>query len=350
MLNAMTRVAIYGANGFQGTLVLAELKRRGIETVLAGRSPGRLRETARGAGLPAAQIRPAALDDHVALTAALRDVDAVINCAGPFTDTADKVVRAAFAAGCHYVDTCGEPPEIHHIHETFDADARSAGVTAVPATTDGGVPGDLLAHLLWLRLGALDRVTATHRITGGTMSRGSLRSLAALAAAPERFVHYRDGGWLVGDDRPAPLGSVVFPGESAATKTVGFPLQEAVLVPRHVRVRTVDNAVEESLAALLAAPVGLDSLDLGPAGPDAEERAAQHWTIVVDAVGEDGRSARGVARGPDTYGTTAVIAVESALRLADGDAPAGVLAPAQAFDAAGFLDILAPHGVRWSVG
>jgi hypothetical protein len=44
-----------------------------------------------------------------------------------------------------------------------------------------------------------------------------------------------------------------------------------------------------------------------------------------------------------------VIAVEAACRLAAGGAPAGALAPAQAFDAASFLDALAPHGVTWRV-
>lgn len=55
-------------------------------------------------------------------------------------------------------------------------------------------------------------------------------------------------------------------------------------------------------------------------------------------------------RGTDTYGSTAVIAVEAARRLAAGDAPAGVLAPAQAFDPAGFLGFLAGRGISTGVG
>jgi hypothetical protein len=43
--------------------------------------------------------------------------------------------------------------------------------------------------------------------------------------------------------------------------------------------------------------------------------------------------------GPGAYGLTPVIAVEGA--------PAGALAPAQTFDAADFLDAVAPHGVTW---
>jgi short subunit dehydrogenase-like uncharacterized protein len=70
---------------------------------------------------------------------------------------------------------------------------------------------------------------------------------------------------------------------------------------------------------------------------------------VVDALGRDGRSARGVVSGPDTYGTTAVVAVEAARRLAPDGAKPGVLAPAQAFDPTDFLNHLAPHGIRWTI-
>jgi short subunit dehydrogenase-like uncharacterized protein len=65
---------------------------------------------------------------------------------------------------------------------------------------------------------------------------------------------------------------------------------------------------------------------------------------VVDADG-----ARAVVEGPDPYGTTAVIAVEAAVRLARDGAEPGVLAPAQAYDPATFLDALAPAGVRWTL-
>ena len=56
-----------------------------------------------------------------------------------------------------------------------------------------------------------------------------------------------------------------------------------------------------------------------------------------------------MVRGPDTYGTTALIAVEGARRLAAGGAEPGVLAPAEAFDPAGFLDFLTLHGIDWSI-
>jgi short subunit dehydrogenase-like uncharacterized protein len=100
---------------------------------------------------------------------------------------------------------------------------------------------------------------------------------------------------------------------------------------------------------LFSAPITAELIHTLPEGPGPQDRAARRWTIVVDAVAADGRRARGVIQGPDTYGTTAVIAVEGARRLATDGAPGGVLAAAQAFGPAGFLDALAPHGITWSI-
>jgi short subunit dehydrogenase-like uncharacterized protein len=86
-----------------------------------------------------------------------------------------------------------------------------------------------------------------------------------------------------------------------------------------------------------------------PDGPSKASRAATRWTILAEATGTDGRRARGVVSGPDTYGATAVIAVESARRLAGRDTKPGVLAPAQAFDPADFLDFLTGYDVTWSI-
>ncbi|WAL64986.1 hypothetical protein ORV05_29315 [Amycolatopsis cynarae] len=45
-----------------------------------------------------------------------------------------------------------------------------------------------------------------------------------------------------------------------------------------------------------------------------------------------------------------MIAVESARRLVAEPVAPGVLAPAQAFDPAAFLDHLTAHGISWTIG
>ncbi|MFI6317875.1 saccharopine dehydrogenase NADP-binding domain-containing protein [Nonomuraea sp. NPDC050556] len=337
------RIVVYGANGFQGRLMLAELVRRGVEPVLAGRDSERLKHAAAGAETVVADV-----DDHRALVAAFHGAQVVVNCAGPFTPSGGKVIAAALAAGCHYVDTSGEQAYLHEVHQTFGARAERVGVSVVPAMTDSGVPGDLLAALLAERLGPLESLTALHRFAGFAMSRGSLRTLASVQGTVEGGGLGYDGGrWHDGPmTAAAPL---TLPGRSTPTEVIRFPLQEVVFAPRHVRVASVYGVAEAELAAVFATPIPAEVVDTLPEGPDDETRAAQRWTVLIDAVARDGRAARGIAEGQDTYGTTAVIAVAGALHLAAGASPAGVLTPAQAVDPAAFLNSLAPHGCAWSI-
>src|SRR4030088_2553810 len=141
------KIAVYGASGYTGKLVVAELARRDIPMVLVGRNLERLREAADRAGVPDPELRLAALDDPAALAHAFHDSAAVINTAGPFTLLGAPVIRAALAAGVHYVDTTGEQAYLKQIFDTFSAEAEKAGVTVIPGLADDGGPGDLIAHL-----------------------------------------------------------------------------------------------------------------------------------------------------------------------------------------------------------
>jgi short subunit dehydrogenase-like uncharacterized protein len=341
-------IAVYGANGYQARLILAELSRHEVEVRLVGRDSKRLDATAAQVGIPDADRRVADVDDPAALVAAFTGSDVVINCAGPFTMSGAAVVRAAIDARAHYVDTAGEQSYVNSIFDTFADDAERAGVTVVPATNDGCLPGDLVAHLIAEQTGPLAEITISHLITGGGgPSRGSLRSaLATIDAMTAGGLTYHDGLWRTGV--PARHEAIVLPeGESVAM--AALPLCEVVTIPRHVRVDHVESLVEATLKAKLATPVTEELIQSLPEGPTEADRAGQHFTYLVDAVDHHGHQTRGVIRGKDTYGTTAVVAVEAARRLAVGNAAAGVLTPAQAFDPADFLETLSDHNLGWTI-
>lgn len=343
------QIAVYGASGYQGKLVLAEMARRGIETVLAGRDLARLEEAASAVGLPGAERRVAGTSDHEALVNAFHGCDGVINCAGPFTSSGEAVVRAAIAAGCHYIDTSGEQLYVKKIFDAFRTEARNAGVTVVPAANDGCVPVDLLAHILADRLGSVEEIITTHAVVGGGgMSRGSLRSVVeTIDSIKAGGLTYDDGDWRPG--APARRTAITLPGRSEATPVTAFPVPEVVTVPRHIRVRHVQGLTEAALGDRLNTPLTPQIIESLPEGPDEDSRRTQHFTYVIDAIGTDGRRARGIVQGPDTYGTTAVIAVESARRLIADPAEPGVLAPAQAYHPTAFLDFLVPHGIQRTI-
>jgi hypothetical protein len=105
------------------------------------------------------------------------------------------------------------------------------------------------------------------------------------------------------------------------------------------------------LTALLQ-PVGRALVGQGTGGPSVEARGRARFAVVAEARA-GGDLARGVVEGHDLYGVTAAACAEAVQRLSAvgpgaGGGPAGVLAPAEAFDPEGFLAALSGYLV-WRV-
>lgn len=355
-------IAVYGATGYTGRLVVAELARHGLHAVLVGRSLERVRHVRDTHGLPSFETREAALDSPDGLTAAFADAGVVINCAGPFTETGMPVIDAAIAAGAHYLDPTGEQPYLKRVFDEADGRARSRGVTVIPACANDGLLGDLAASLAAPLVAPVADVLVVYRLIGFGLTRGSL--ISTLEALQGNDFVYADGEW-----RPAGLRTrhpaFTFPGERRSAPMQRFPASEVVTVPHHVKADSVRAAINAS--ALAPGPFARLVPSLSPAtalllrtplrralrrvvnrlpeGPTEERRRKARFMFVAEATGRDGRLARGVVEGTDVYGGTARILVEAAQRLIAQPPDAGVLAPAQAFPAADFLDAV---GVTWS--
>jgi hypothetical protein len=138
-----------------------------------------------------------------------------------------------------------------------------------------------------------------------------------------------------------------------------------VTVPRHVDVGSLDVVIDlRGLTGVPLGPLGGPAMTAGgmlmatplrgaghaligrlPEGPSPRQRRAARFTIVSSARHAGGER-RGILRGSDVYGITAITLAEGALRMAaPGYDRAGALAPSQAFDPAGFLRHLEPFGV-----
>lgn len=357
-------IAVYGATGYTGTLVAREVRRRGLPLVLSGRDPDKLARLAAelGGGVP---TRPAHFDDVRGLRRALEDCAAVVNCAGPFTRLGEPVVRAAVESGTHYLDTAGEQTFMKRVVEEFDDAARAAGVAVIPAMGFDYVPGDLLCALVARGREPLEEVVVAYAVEGFGPSRGTMRSTVEILRGGG--VEYRGGEWRPAARRPG-RATFSFPEPLGRQPVVRFPSGEVVTVPRHLRTRAVTTlmatralaphpalapAVGVALPAMSAALRTPLSRALSaaiarlPEGPDEAARQAAAFTVAAVARGEDASIARGVVRGHDVYGLTAVIAVHGASLAAAGLVErAGVLSAATAFDPAAFLDHLGQHGVE----
>jgi short subunit dehydrogenase-like uncharacterized protein len=358
-------IVLYGATGYTGRLVTAELTRRGLDHVLSGRDQEKLDWLAAERGAPA---RAVPLDDDRALRELLGEATAVINCAGPFTLAGDAVARAAIATGTHYVDSTGEQTFIKMLFERHGRGAERAGVALVPALGFDYAPGDCIARLAATGLEPLDEVVLAYAVEGFGMSRGTLRSGLEMMKGGD--VVYEDERW-----RPAPGGvfraSFDFPEPIGRQGMSRYPSGEVITVPNHTRTRKVTSLMTTRTTAPLAAaaplmPYALPPLALTlrtplrgllnravgllPEGPSAEARRKAEFTIVAQARAASGATRQGVVRGSDVYGLTAVTLVQGAqLMSAPAFDRSGALGPAAAFDPAAFLNHLGDHGLSWQL-
>ena len=356
-------VVLYGASGYTGRLVAAELQRRGVEHVLSGRDAAKLEPVGAGHGTP---VRAVGLDDEAGLRDLLADAAAVINCAGPFNLAGDALVRAAIDSGTHYVDSTGEQSFLQMVFERHGEAAERAGVALVPAVGFDYLPGDCIARLAAEGHEPLAELVMAYHVDGFGMSRGTLRS--ALDAMQSGGVIYDGGDW-----RPAPFGvfraSFDFPEPLGHQTMSRYPSGEVITVPRHTQTRRVVSMLSTRTAVPISIGAELlpylqpglelamrtplrdllqEALSLLPEGPAEADRRASAWTVVADARGEDGHSSRVMARGTDVYGLTAVILVHAATLLTAPDFDrTGALGPAAAFDPVAFLNFLGDHGVSW---
>lgn len=147
-MNQPPRAMIYGASGYTGRLIARRAVERGLKPVLAGRSPEAIAALAAELDCPCASFglqQPAQIAEH------LQGFSVVLNCAGPFSQTARQMIDACLAAGTDYLDITGEI-EVIQFAASRDERAKQAGVALIPAVGLDVVPSDCLAAMLAERL------------------------------------------------------------------------------------------------------------------------------------------------------------------------------------------------------
>lgn len=325
-------IAVYGANGHTGRFVVSELQRRGCPVLPMGR---RLPHDD-GQQDGAHGWRVASCDDPDALDQALHGTAAVINCAGPFLDTAPALIEAALRAGIHYLDVTAEQRSVRQSLATYDDEARERGTVVLPAMAFYGGLADLLAADIAQRLESIDSIEIGVALdqwhpTDGTRKTGDRNTARRLVVAD---------GHLVPLPTSSQERSWTFPAPFGRQDVVPVPLSEIVTIHRHVTARSVSSYM--NLAPLR---------DLGdahtptPAAVHPSGRSSQRFVMDVHAT--CGTTTRRItASGRDIYASTAPIVVEACSRvLANPPVVGGAFAPAELFDAEIFLAALAPHVV-----
>ncbi len=333
-------ILIYGATGYTGKLVAAEAVRRGLDVVLAGRDPEKLKPL--GERLDR-EVRAVPLADGPRLRALLEDFSAVLHVAGPFSQTARPMVEACLEAGTHYLDVTGEIAVFEAIARR-DGEAKRAGLTLLPGVGFDVVPSDCLAAWTAARVEEPSALRLAVAGMDGGVSRGTART--AIESLGEGLLVRRNG---ILETRPpgslerhfdfgaGPTRGVAMPWGDVATAfhSTGIPEIEVYLILSG-RMPLLLKA-SRFAAPLLRRPTVQRFLkarvDALPEGPEERVRNETRALLLAEVEGPGDQLARTLLETPSGYALTPLAAVECARRVAAGEAPIGFQTPATAFGA-----------------
>ncbi|HEY2785643.1 MAG TPA: saccharopine dehydrogenase NADP-binding domain-containing protein [Fimbriiglobus sp.] len=328
---------IYGAAGYTGALIAREAARRSLRPVLAGRTAEPVQRLASDLGL---EHRVFSLETGEAVAQGIRDAKVVLNCAGPFSQTAQPVASACLQTGSYYLDITGEAAVFESL-AALSTDARAAVITLLPGVGFDVVPSDCLAVHLKRRLPTANRLTLAFQ-SAGKLSQGTV--LTAL----ERMA---DGG-LVREN-----GKLKQVPAAWKTRTIDFgdgPVR-AMTIPWGDVATAFHSTGIPNIEVYLAAPFGIRMgakisrgfgwllrtkwmqarlrrrIRAGRPGPTEDERRRNRCTFWGEVADDAGRTAAARMQTPDGYDLTVQSSLAAVARVLAGSVPTGFQTPAMAF-------------------
>ena len=331
-INPNKTVTVYGAYGHTGKFVVAELLRREYIPILSGRSNDKLNKIS--VRYPDLEIRPASINDPNSLDNALNGSIAVINCAGPFLDTASPIIEASLRNRVHYLDMAAEQQCLLTTYERFTKKSLPKGIVILPAMAFYGGLADLLATAAigdWTTADSINIAVALDSWlpTAGTRLTGQRNTSPRLTFSNNKLVPVSD---------PLPLRKWQFAAPFGLQDMVAFPLTEIITLSKHLDIKEINTYIN------LTAMQDIHNSDTpGPQAADTSGRSSQIFLMeAVVRSGDKQRTAR--ASGRDIYAVTAPLIVEAAIRIAEGRIEkSGVVSAGETFDVRNFLNSLCPE-------
>lgn len=308
--------------------------------------------------------------DHAGMTSAFKEVDVVVNCAGPFYKTAVPVAKAAVEAKVNYIDICDdyEGTEIL-FNSDIDSLARQAGITVL--TGMGSDPGTNNVLVKWYA-DKLDRVDEVYlywvvsiaELAGAAWDHSLHMTLGQVPQYLDgRLVHVEGGTDEVAEKFLEPLGTCIM-------RYVGHP--QPLTIPKYITgVRNViikgaliphwvDELIKQQKDTGFLGNKPIDvygtsvtpydlTLKLWETIPQGRDNGPQASGLKVIVKGD--RAGNKVTYTADMVGRmapgTGLPASIAALMMADGDVTEkGVVAPEGCIDPAKFLRAFLNRGAQ----
>lgn len=339
------KLMVYGANGYSAQLIIEGLTARNIKPILAGRNEQAVKNVAEKF---LCEYRIFNLYEEAKTISALKDIHTVLNCAGPFKNTAKDMIDACLQTQTNYLDITGEMP-VHAYAFGCDRQAKEKRIVILPSVGFDIIPTDCLAKRLseqmpdakYLKLGLLNKK--------GKISRGTWLTTLDFLNGSGRI---RRGGKII----ESPIGeykikvkkdNFVFNGISIPWGDVftsyistGIPNIEVYLgLPKIVM------ALENFLllfTKLLKIPFVKkyvqNYISKNFTGPDKQNRDAAETFIWCRVENENGEMLEEVYQVMEGYNLTAKGAAECSVRVLNDEVKPGTYTPSLAFGSE-FMDL-----------
>jgi lysine 6-dehydrogenase len=173
------------------------------------------------------------VNDHASMVNTFKEIDVVINCAGPFYKTAVPVAKAAVEAKVNYIDICDDYEGTEVLFNSgIDKLAREAGITVL--TGMGSDPGTNNVLVKWYadRLDTVDEiylywVVSIAELAGAAWDHSLHMTLGKIPQYIDgELVHVEGGTGDVAADFLEPLGTCVL-------RYVGHP--QPLTIPKYIK-------------------------------------------------------------------------------------------------------------------
>jgi short subunit dehydrogenase-like uncharacterized protein len=333
------KVVVIGAYGYTGRLICMELREAGISFAIAGRNSEKLAalqaELALTGPCLAGDIRDekfvSALMDHAGL---------LINCAGPFAQESQQLLRAVAKSGQIYLDISGEVGFLKMSRETYHETAKKSGALIIHGCAFESAIADCVLQLAARNHSSLGEVRTFYWFNTKRISPGSRITMKLAKFYPVWNIYNR--AWA--ENSSSNQYDVTWENEGQVYKALIYPLPEIafaawnynpvvaasylLLSPDEARFARAVPAADEDISVVLE-----ELKKKKQVGPSEAERRDHRSVILVSAVFDGGVHENIKVECRDMYRVTAQIICNSVLKLRESRGHfAGVLSPAAIFE------------------
>lgn len=243
---SMSTVLIYGATGYSARLILENTDFASLPgpIILAGRDETKLQVLAKKWGLT---YQAFTLDSASTIETQLQNVHTLLNCAGPFAQTAEPLMRAAVRTKTNYLDISAEL-ESYLLAEELDQQAKASGVVLLPGC------GVCMTVMVGLTAHVLKRVNTPSTVSTAIFMPGSITPGTARSAGGDQTLRRltRSNGDLVSGDSGS-AKSFDFRFDSGPVHTIMFGMPDVIALWHTFKVPNITSyaiVMSTCLAAL----------------------------------------------------------------------------------------------------